>query len=517
MARIGATADKTASKTARAGGAKPTSKARASGGSFVGIDIGTQTIKAVEVKGFRNNLAVTAYGTAPTPPGVIQSGIVSDPKTLGAAIKMLMKKIGAKSKNTVTAAAGADGVVVRVIEVAPMAGNELKEMMKYEVERHIPFSANDIEMSYVPIAPDGPVDPNMPPTTMEVLLAVARRDMINLHLNTLGAAGAQPVAIDIEPLAVGRAMLDLSKNALDTKNVVIVNIGAAMTDVGVYKSGILRFPRTVPIAGDNFTRAISDHLGVTMDVAEEEKRQSATILMDLVGRGADNPFGAPTGGDSPFDIDFGGANASPFDIPSAPVSASPFDIPAATEIRIVSEPSPFDLPSAPPTAMSEPAADNPFAIPGGFDPYANATTPAESAPSVAQSVEPTPFVISAPAPAAPVTSLATEDPNQRRRKDIFDALLPALGEFAMEVRRSVDYFRSRYPNEAVDQVILIGGSAKIGNLDKYIEYELGIPTIVGDPIGNVSAPLKQGRPMGGSSEYAVALGLAARDAIIGKD
>jgi type IV pilus assembly protein PilM len=352
-------------------------------------------------------------------------------------------------------------------------------MMKWEVERHIPFSANDIEMSYQAIDPEAAADPNNP--TMEVLLAVARRDMIGLHLNTLEAAGLTPVAIDIEPLAVGRALIDLDKRGLANKNVVVVNVGAAITDVGVYKSGVLRFPRTIPIAGENFTRAIADQLGITLEAAEEEKKQDALILMELLGSGAGHAFDAPAAESSPFDFDFDNA---------APPPAADFSLPGSEQ--------------------TPPAADDPFASAAAFDPYGNqpASGPSESG---------TPPPAPAPAP-VPATTADPNDPRYRRRREIFDALLPVLGEFSMEIRRSVDYFRSRYPSDTVDQILLCGGSARIGNLDQYIQYEMGIPTAVADPFANVTNSSKQ---MSGqrltdvAPAFAVALGLAARDAVLG--
>jgi type IV pilus assembly protein PilM len=305
---------------------------------------------------------------------------------------------------------------------------------------------------------------------MEVLLAVARNDMLNAHLNTLQVAGLTPVAIDVEPLAVGRALLDLNKsNNFVAKNVVIVNIGATMTDVGVYKKGVLRFPRTIPIAGDNFTRAIADHLGLSLEQAEEEKRQHATVLMDLLSRAAE-PFGDGSTEPSPFDFDYDDGNSGG----GMPV---------------------FGLGEPSETQQS-----------GVFNPYGNvdevSTTP--DATTVPQPSESTPAV----------TDLAADDPRSRRRREVFDALLPVLQEFAMEVRRSVDYFRSRYPSETVDQIILCGGSAKIGNLDRFMEYDLGVPTIVGDPLANATV-IARNRNSELSPAFAVALGLAARDAVVG--
>ncbi len=457
--------------------------ARPSGGTFIGLDIGTQTIKVVEVRGAGNSLTVTAVGIDNTPPGLVQGGHIADPKELGAAVKAVLAKAGIRGGRVVSSAAGANTVVVRVIEVPKMTPKELAETMKWEVERHIPFAANDVEMSFQAI--DDPqqvtADPNNP--NMEVLLAVAQRDMVANHLQVIQATGLKPVAIDVEPLAVGRALIDLDRTGSQMKNVVVVNIGAANTDVSVFKQGTLRFPRTIPIAGDNFTRAISDHLGLTMDQAEEEKRANAAVLMEYVGApggdfATDAGFGIDT---NPFG---GGGIPSPF---GEPQPSSPFDQPV--------QPAP-DNPFATP-----PPVDNPFATPPEDNPFG--PIPSGDAPLAAT-----------PAPAVP------DDPRAVRRKEIFDALLPVLSEFTMELRRSVDYFRSRYPAENLDKIILCGGSARLPGLDQFVSNDLGIPTEVANPFANVNMQAKQVGPdvlQQSAPAFAVALGLAARDAVLGPD
>lgn len=492
--------------------------AKPSGGSFVGLDIGTQTIKVVEVRGAGNGLQISALGVENTPPGAVQGGLVADPKALGTAIKSLLGKSGIGAKKTVSAAAGAASVVVRVIEVPRMSPAELAETMKWEVERHIPFAANDVEISYQAIdsPAGGAPDPNNP--NMEVLLAVAQRDMVAQHIETLQAAGLNPVAIDVEPLAAGRALINLSKTGLASKNVVVVNIGASNTDVGIFKDGILRFPRTIPLAGDNLTRAIADHLGLSMDAAEDEKRENAAVLIELIGSTApSNPFDE---GSSP-DASGGGAMQTPFDIPiNTPFAERPaqatvpppssFDVSdtnAGSATSAGGMPT-FDISDAPSPPVGGGASvypspdENPFATP----------FPSDAPPAAADS----PFVDASPA--APPPAPIADDPRSLRRREVFDAILPVLGEFVMELRRSIDYFRSRYPNDVVDQIILCGGSAHIANLDQFVQNDLNIPTIVADPFAGVTVSSKQmsrERLQQLAPDFAVAVGLAARDALLG--
>jgi type IV pilus assembly protein PilM len=440
----------------------------------------------------------------PTPPGIIQGGMIADTKALSAVIKNLVSKNGLRAGKTVSAAAGADSVVVRVIEVPKMTPAELAETMKWEIERHIPFSANDVELSYQAIDDPATLAADISNPNMEVLLAVARRDMVALHLDTLQGAGLKPVAIDIEDLAVGRSLIDLSKRGLATKNVVVVNIGAALTEVGIFISGVLRFPRMIPLAGENLTRSISDSLGISMEDAEDEKRQNAVILTDMLGQAA-----------AVDDFPYGGGFDEPV-TPQATIRTS-FDA-----VNIVVPPPIFGAPA--PTTPA-PEVDNPFAPSAADNPFANSAdnpfvpsatdNPFATASSGGFDIgDDNPFASPQPTSSVP----APEDPRARRQRQIFDAILPVLGELSMELRRSIDYFRSRYPNDTVDQIILCGGSASLAKLDEYFQYEMGIPTVIANPFAGLTVNSKQissERLNSLAPAFAVAVGLAVRDAVLG--
>ncbi|HIE51928.1 MAG TPA: type IV pilus assembly protein PilM, partial [Armatimonadetes bacterium] len=244
---------------------------------FIGLDIGSNTIKVVELSGGKGGLQLLNFGLADTPPDAVSGGVITDPAAVGQAIRQLLTVNGIKTRKVISSVAGQTSLVVRIIEVPRMAPSELKETMKWEVERHVPFATTDVIMDYAPIErPDS--DPNSP--NMEVLFAVAQQETIEAHVQALQAAGLEPQAIDIEPLALGRALIDLAGNGGQGETIAIVNIGAATTELCIVKDGLLHFPRTIPVAGDALTKAISEGLGVSETQAEEIKREHATILRE---------------------------------------------------------------------------------------------------------------------------------------------------------------------------------------------------------------------------------------------
>ncbi len=477
MARIGIcrrTTEKRARTVAKSGGAVATKKAsprpapvktyRPTGGAFVGVDIGTHAVKLVEVTGSGTNLKVTGLARERTPEGLVVQGVIQDPKSMGQFLKQMIAKNGIRSRKAVVAVGGTAGMVVRVVEVPKMSTGELADTMKWQIEQYIPFAASDVEMAYQKI--DDPVADADPNAQMEVLIAVAQRDMVSGHLEALKLAGLEAVIVDVEPLAIGRALLDLSKTGLKSKTTVVINIGASGTEVGIYRDGVLRFPRTIPLGGDAFTRAVADKLSLSLDAAEDEKVERGEVLLDMVDQAQEDLFGSPgdvadNGISSPWDVDI-----------SAPLPPSLFGDTA---------------PAAP--AEAESVDTNPFEV-----------TP-----------EP---VVEAPVVPEVVALSATE----QRVQDVFMALLPVLGEFTMELRRSVDYFRSKYPTETVDHLLLCGGGANLRGFDAYLEKEIGLPASVADTFASVNVTAKSvagAQRTALSSSFAVAMGLASRDAVIG--
>ncbi len=246
--------------------------------AVVGLDIGTDSIKVAEAKIAKDGITITGLGISKIPQGVIENEVIVDPVGLGNAIKALLAESGIKTKKCVSSVSGASQVVVRVISVPKMKQDELADTMKWEVERHVPFSPQEVVMDFQPLVKPSD-DPDA--TEMEVLLAVAQEQLVNSHVEALFAAGLRPMAIDIEPLATSRALIELDKDCAINETVAIVNMGSTRTEFAVFENGLLVFPSPpLGVAGINFTREISEALGQTLEQAEVTKREFAAVNLD---------------------------------------------------------------------------------------------------------------------------------------------------------------------------------------------------------------------------------------------
>lgn len=513
---------------------------------MVGLDIGTDSIKVAEAKFARDGITISGLGIARTPEGVFDNELIVDPKALGQAIKALLAESGVKTKKCVSSVSGSSQVVVRVISVPKMNQDELAETMKWEVERHVPFSPQEVVMDFQPLNLPS-ADPAA--SEMDILLAVAQQQLIDSHVEALLEAGLKPVAIDVESLAASRALVELSDNGAQNETVAVVNIGATRTDLGVFENGILTFPSPpIGVAGINFTREISEAMGQTLEDAEITKREYAAV--NLSGFQAaqepdDTPAPPPVAETTVFDTVF----TAPTDTTPAPEAETAFDLGDSTgqddflaaeaadpnefmptddgpmfDLDDGAGPS-FDLDSGPSFDLGESADDT---ISGGpaFDldddePELQPETPADPNFDLSDAgaetdhgreavLEPNaPKLADLPIPAP----IGFEEGSTEAV--VFKAISGVLVDLANELRMSLDYYFNRY-SKMPDRVFLCGGTARIPNLDIFLSQELGVPVEVADPVKNVAIKVPSA-----SEQYlqeispmlSVSIGLAIRDMI----
>ncbi len=348
----------------------------------LGLDIGTRFIKVAELRLARGAIAVVNVAMRPTPPGVLSNSQILDPVGLGRAVREMLVLNRFSTRRVILSIAGQSSVVVRPIDLPKMTRKELTQTMKFEVERHIPFAADEVVMDYSPLveAEDLPEDEGQ----MKVLLAVAQEELINAYLKMLSVAGLQAVAMDVEILAAIRALVDIHQDEGSyDRTVALVDLGACSTDISIITDGNLTFTRSVPIAGDSLTEAIADQLGRSFEEAEELKKAHGRIFIE-----------------EGFTLGAASADTAPVADLAAPAAAEP-DVPAAEPVpdtpdQLTSFFSSFGAaPAAPATPATAPAAnsapapdmfslDDDFDVPGPLTvgtSGAAAITPMEDGPA----------------------------------------------------------------------------------------------------------------------------------------
>lgn len=241
---------------------------------MIGLDIGSKTIKLVEVEKEGGNLALRASGI------VGYSGItidkMSDEKemaSLGQVVKKLYHEAGVSSKDTVLSVPE-PLVFTRTIKFPLLTDSEIASAVKWESEQYIPIPINEAVIQHTILSRN---EKSSPPE-VRVLLVAAPRVIVDKYVKVAQFAGLNVVAVETELISLTRCL------APTDNTVILVNFGATSTNIAISQMGLLSFSRSISIAGEAFTRAISQGLAVTTDQAEEYKKTYGLASDQLEGK-----------------------------------------------------------------------------------------------------------------------------------------------------------------------------------------------------------------------------------------
>jgi len=250
--------------------------------SFVGIDLGHHTIKAVQLERHAGGWRIQKYATVPTPPDAIKDGVVVDLVSITAALKSLFKENGLHASAAMIAVSGGS-VVVRQVRMPKMAEATLRKSIKFEASRYVPSSVED---SYIEFEIIGAADENQ----MDVLMVAAPKDVVESRLHACESAGLEVESVDIEAFAMYRSLVEADlDNEWADKTVALVDIGSATTNISVVSMSIFAMTRSIPQGADTLTQALKSYFKLSDEDAEQGKAQLDLRELLEEGKPKENP------------------------------------------------------------------------------------------------------------------------------------------------------------------------------------------------------------------------------------
>jgi type IV pilus assembly protein PilM len=229
---------------------------------MVGLDIGTKTIKIVELEKDATSYTLSASGIVGFSGNSVEN--IVDQKELvsfSQIIKKLHNEAGVNSKDVVISIPE-QSAFTRTVTFPLLTDAEIASAVKWELEQYIPIPANEAISQHIILERN---EKASPPSVL-VLLVAAPRILVEKYTKVVQLAGLNPVAVETELIALTRAL------APPDKTVLLLDLGANSTDIAIAKNSFLCFSRSIPLAGEAFTRAVSQALGVTATQAEEYKK-----------------------------------------------------------------------------------------------------------------------------------------------------------------------------------------------------------------------------------------------------
>lgn len=244
-----------------------------------GVDFGRRFLKAVHVEEAVEGLTVRAAAALPVAPGCYEGDRIVERRRLASMLRRLCKEQG------ITPPRGrfsvpTSSLSLKWLDLPRMDPQDLPDAARMQAHRYFGV---DPAGSYQALHP---LEPGASAGDVHYLLVAAPRDVVDARAEVMEAAHIEPVAADIEPLCVLRALHNLfSQGGVFWRNqsLTFVEMGSSATEMYVVRDMRLRFVRSIAFGARNLALAVAEQVGCT-EADGAQMLEAPTTNLDPTGR-----------------------------------------------------------------------------------------------------------------------------------------------------------------------------------------------------------------------------------------
>ncbi len=230
-----------------------------------GLDISDLSLKVVKLKKRGKVFSLASFGEQDINHGIIKAGEIRDEAALIKAIKKVLAETKGEKIRTryVVASLPEEKAFLQIIQLPKMPEQDLRSAVIYEAENYIPLPIEEVYLDFQ-IVP--PVINNL--DYFDILITALPRKTIDSYLNCLKKTGLIPRVLEIESLAIARALV---KNEVSPFPILLIDLGKTRANFIIFSGYSLRISSSVPIPFQTFDAIISDKLAIDSKKAKQLK------------------------------------------------------------------------------------------------------------------------------------------------------------------------------------------------------------------------------------------------------
>jgi len=232
---------------------------------LVGLDIGSSSLKAVELIKSKKSYQLSGFAYEPLSPDAVVDGAIMDSPGIAETIKTTFSAAKFKAQGVATGVSGHSVIVKRVV-IPAATPDEVEASIQFDAEQYIPFDIAEVNLDYQIVGPSATADD----AGMEVVLVAAKKDKIQNHTSVITRAGRSPEVVDIDAFALQNAF-EANYTVRSNAPVALLNIGASLMNINITKGGMPLFIRDVSVGGNQYTDILQKELQLNFQEAEDLK------------------------------------------------------------------------------------------------------------------------------------------------------------------------------------------------------------------------------------------------------
>ena len=247
---------------------------RGSSSACIGVDIGTTSIKAVEVRQGDKRPRVTNYSLLESSGYLARANQAFQTSTLAlfeAEVVEFLKTAVRSMKTTTTEAVASlpiFSVFTTVLDFPVMNQKEIEKAIIYQAKQYVPLPLSEVALDWMKV---GEFQDEKGFAHQKILLISVPQEQIKKYQEMFRAAGLRLTALEIESLSSARMLGN------DPTPTIVVDIGSRSTNIIFLENGSLVWNTQTDFGGASLTQALASSLGVNPLRAEELKKERGVL------------------------------------------------------------------------------------------------------------------------------------------------------------------------------------------------------------------------------------------------
>jgi len=254
--------------------------------SYLGVDIGTASVKIVELANFKGRPRLVTYGFIEKNPKEVKN-LINNTTEAASVISGICDKSKTTSKKVIAALPNFS-VFTSILNLPDLSKKELASAISWEAKKIIPMPLEDIILDWKIIEELGQQDEeskskedsstdqsvksvkkifSKQQKNLKVLLTGASKSLVKKYVGIFNASNLNLLSLETESFALIRSLVGNDKSVI-----MIVDLGASTSSISVVERGVPVLNRSIEMGGTMITRAISNSLNINFDRADQFKQ-----------------------------------------------------------------------------------------------------------------------------------------------------------------------------------------------------------------------------------------------------
>lgn len=252
--------------------------------SYLGVDIGTSSIKLVELENFKGQAKLKTYGYADVSVSILRGAAEKNNQAIADYINLIAHKSKMETRQVV-AALPTFSVFNFIITLPPMPKKDLQAAIKWEAKKFIPVPIEEMILDWKILGKKKRVTTEPTPApgielvknqstvkkdddkNYRILLTAAPKNLVARYIDIFKKAKLNLLSLETEAFALSRSLI-----GNDLSTIMVVDIGASNADICIIEEGVPVLNRGIDTGGESITKAIMNSLNINQDRAEQFKR-----------------------------------------------------------------------------------------------------------------------------------------------------------------------------------------------------------------------------------------------------